>query len=105
MLIQQQQHKSAPRPAKQIVIYCDTADAVIYTVPKGRKFIGACYYGASNSRTCYINGILLGTVYTGGNTTDVASTLSYPNALTLLEGATISFSSTGPAILGVEYDA
>ena len=105
MLIQQQQQQQAVRPAKQIAIRCNTENAVIYTVPKGRKFIGACYYGASNSITCYINGISLGRVYTGGADTNVASTLSYPNALTLLEGATISFNSAGPVILGVEYDA
>jgi len=104
MLIQQQ-HTSVSRPAKQIVIHGNTANAVIYTVPKGRKFIGSCYYTSSNTSTCYINGVQVGRVYTGGYSTVVASTLSYPNALTLLEGATISFNSAGPVILGVEYDA
>jgi len=105
MLIQQQQQAVAARPAKQIAIRCNTANAVIYTVPKGRKFIGSCY-GTYASVICYINGVGIGYTFSGYSNTDVPSTSAYPNALTLLEGTTVSFSEANKAtLLGVEYDA
>jgi len=68
---------------------------ILYTVPKGRKFIG--YLPVySNSYTCYINGIQLNDLICG-------------NELTLTEGTVVTACNTASyayqTVFGVEYDA
>lgn len=91
---------------KQICIAGVSSGGVIYTVPVGRKFIGSAFAVNANAVTIRINGIALGHIYPGGSGSNYpASTLSYPDALTLLAGTTVALSNTSGTLLGVEDDA
>lgn len=91
-------------PPKQIVIYNIQANAVMYTVPAGKKFVGHIYQYNSTNYYCYINGVPFYAF--NGNSTYVASAGSLME-LTLVEGTVVQEAGTASVtfIMGVEYDA
>lgn len=89
---------------KQIVLNSSTPNAVVYTVPAGRKFVGSIF------NTSYGQYYLLNdnSVYTSMNTgTGGSVPIESACSITLLAGTVVKVNSTPHqvCILGVEYDA
>ena len=102
-LINTQNSTLAAKAPVQISIQNSTpAQAVMYTVPTGRKFVGHIT-NSYQSGGCYINSMQLSCYY--GNATAVAAAWSL-NQITLLGGTVVKEGATAnsTSILGVESD-
>lgn len=96
-------------PDTQICVYSGTANAVMYTVPSGRKFRG--YIGHQYGRQSYYLNLVVGSAevrYYGGLGAEPSNYRDTPMAiLDLVAGTSIKNSPSGSRgyVFGVESDA